>query len=376
MSYFKEIVLRYQRGEATDEEIAFVENEIEKNILLNELLATNISIELEHEEQAHPNENKGIEKEVNKKLRTVMWRSVLIILTLWLTLHFVVSPIMDRYYYNPIEKIGTDASGYKRFEVDYILYNGLFSPGYSPRVYPFYHTENLGFGSYDITIFTNNWFTGKMETLPLSIKRGTSSSPAQLRRLVKSLAVNSMGEVPDVFHSTLDDLKKLPEDTYVKAMLSFPKTKYKSIEEVYTLQENYPTIDVFWIAMNFELGYTTPIGTTASGRFTNETFDGVTFPKPITEGTLTERAEYTRQYFKASLLYLQKQPKFTRILGGPFMYGYQEILEEVEKNNYESPGIMISIRKDELLKIIENNPSYTFAVYDTKLGNFPINEHN
>src|SRR5690606_20525974 len=98
---------RYKNGTATEEEIKLVEEEIKKYEAIEEYLAEKMDLDFISlkEDEKLKEETIGIKKSVNKRLRRVVIASVSIVLAIILGIFFIVSPIVDSFYYNPTEKL-------------------------------------------------------------------------------------------------------------------------------------------------------------------------------------------------------------------------------------------------------------------------------
>ena len=99
---FRELLDKYRAGQASEEERALVEAELEKSEAIADYLAEQVEDALgAAETQAPAREVRHIQKKVNRRLRrTAVWAAC-IVLAVLLGVRFVVSPLVSSLYYQP-----------------------------------------------------------------------------------------------------------------------------------------------------------------------------------------------------------------------------------------------------------------------------------
>ena len=99
---FRELLDKYRAGQASEEERAMVEAELEKSEAIADYLAEQVEDALgAAETQAPAGEVRHIQKKVNRRLRrTAVWAAC-IVLAVLLGVRFVVSPLVSSLYYQP-----------------------------------------------------------------------------------------------------------------------------------------------------------------------------------------------------------------------------------------------------------------------------------
>ena len=102
---FREIFERYLKNEATAEEIALVEDELERAQVLNDYFLDKVdeatSLQLKIPEETIKKETKKIKKKINKKFRRTVLKVLASILGLVLCAILIISPILDACFYSP-----------------------------------------------------------------------------------------------------------------------------------------------------------------------------------------------------------------------------------------------------------------------------------
>lgn len=188
---FRELLDKYRAGQASEEERAMVEAELEKSEAIADYLAEQVEDALgAAETQAPAGEVRHIQKKVNRRLRrTAVWAAC-IVLAVLLGVRFVVSPLVSSLYYQPnaytvggmedrapdslVEENGVEvisigdlppeeAERYLRVEsqdvaVDLTALYSLIAPGTTVTAAS---AQPEGFGRYTLTVETEAWLTGE-----------------------------------------------------------------------------------------------------------------------------------------------------------------------------------------------------------------------
>ena len=188
---FRELLDKYRAGQASEEERAMVEAELEKSEAIADYLAEQVEDALgAAETQAPAGEVRHIQKKVNRRLRrTAVWAAC-IVLAVLLGGRFVVGPLVSSLYYQPnaytvggmedrapdslVEENGVEVirigdlppeevERHLRVEsqdvaVDLTALYSLLAPGATVTAAS---AQPEGFGRYTLTVETEAWLTGE-----------------------------------------------------------------------------------------------------------------------------------------------------------------------------------------------------------------------
>lgn len=166
---FKDLLEKYKNGSADDEEIKFIEEELEKHEAIEEYLSEGIDLDLK-KDITQDNINKEttfIKKSVNKKLRKVIISAVSIVFLILFAIFYIISPAVSSFYYNPSPK--TVGKYDEDLYFDLKAFTELNLPGYA--VGGAASSENMGFGVYNIYFERINLFTREEKDITAKIKR-------------------------------------------------------------------------------------------------------------------------------------------------------------------------------------------------------------
>lgn len=166
---FKDLLEKYKNGSADDEEIKFIEEELEKHEAIEEYLSEGIDIDLKKDitQDNITKETTFIKKSVNKKLRKVIISSVSIVFLILFAIFYIISPAVSSFYYNPSQK--TVGKYDEDLYFDLKAFTELNLPGYA--VGGAASSENMGFGVYNIYFERINLFTREEKDITAKIKR-------------------------------------------------------------------------------------------------------------------------------------------------------------------------------------------------------------
>ena len=100
---FKELMDRYEKGIASEEEKKLIEEEIEKYETIEEYIAKSLDMDFMELEKSNKQKEESVKlkKSVHSRLRKVVMTSVALVLIISLGIFFILSPIIDSLYYNP-----------------------------------------------------------------------------------------------------------------------------------------------------------------------------------------------------------------------------------------------------------------------------------
>jgi hypothetical protein len=166
---FKDLLEKYKNGSADDEEIKFIEEELEKHEAIEEYLSEGIDLDLKKDitQDNITKETTFIKKSVNKKLRKVIISAVSIVFLILFAIFYIISPAVSSFYYNPSQK--TVGKYDEDLYFDLKAFTELNLPGYA--VGGAASSENMGFGVYNIYFERINLFTREEKDITAKIKR-------------------------------------------------------------------------------------------------------------------------------------------------------------------------------------------------------------
>lgn len=390
---FKYIFEKYKNGTATEEEIKIIEEEIEKNELINDYLSENIFGEIDNISDdigLDEMETKVIKKAVNKKFRKVVGLSVVSVLLIILLINFLILPSYNSFFYNPSGKI-TNQQNQDELFIDMSTFTELHLPGYTTDNT---NVEGLGLGKYDITINQNNLFTG--ENVVFNGKVVRNELITQNNNLYKFPAINifydvdnknvlninkdgssTYGQNKEEREYLINNVKELPKGSVISSYISFKKDlsldELKSLEKKYNFTSN-------WIA----------IRTTDSNTYTKIGFDPTGTGVIIENGTLSEEdypcfelgnEEYDNGYsteilethFKSLLKYMSSREDFLNAFFNVNNISstiYSEALNYIESNGINTYGILLYTDVDTFLNLIQDENVYTIFIDNAKFSVF------
>lgn len=394
---FQELLDRYKNNTATDEEIALVEEELEKNELINDYLSEhlleNLNEKRESEDATSAKESQGIKKAVNRKFGKIVVVSVLAVALLFGGIKFLALPLYDKAFYNPNEGYHSEWSN--ALFLDVCAVTELWFPGY---VTSYANAESLGMGTYDITISLWNSFKGEDESFNNRLVRGNfEKSPSDFwhfpisnafyERNSSDVVVKADGTESQWVQTAeeksyyLDELKKLPETAEASVFFSFkediPLADY--CERV----KGYDNLYFNWVAVrsNDKPYHGSPIGFSPSG-------SGVIIEEgtlPIAEYPCFELANcdfnadlggYSSKdletHFKTLLKYASQRQDFLSAFCAVNSAGsganYLDILDYVEKNGVKTYGVLIQGNRDAILNFANEDMIHTIFVSNVKVS--------
>lgn len=250
---YKDLMKRYKVNQVTDEEKLFIEKEIEKYEAMEEYFAENLEDELgnlENIDDAKQNSHETVQlkRSVDHRLRKVIFKSVLIAMGVWISIFYILSPLVDAFFYNPqkfsVGEFENDVS------FDLAAVTELNMPGMSPsNVY----VERKGFGVYHLTYSYLDQFRGDFYGMSHVIRRGKITSTRQdlvLRRdPLEYLRYysNQKDILEELKENAMADVEELNPVSYGSFSISFEEDL--TLEELVTLEEKYEDIVFQWAAV-------------------------------------------------------------------------------------------------------------------------------
>lgn len=380
---FKQLLHKYKKGSATEEEKHLVEQEIEKYEAIEEYLSDMVDMNLgiTWESEQYKEESINIKKSVNSRLRRVIFTSVGIMVALLIGVFYIISPIVDNLYYNPT-KI-TVAETYQDINFDIKAITELNYPGYT--LSSWVNVDKLGFGEYDISYFRTNLFTEETTYVNSKLKRNMNITNHTSWTNDRSFNFTTV-RVPDWVtledsleqkSRVMDHIKQLSPVSYISAWLTFENDL--NMEELHQLELAYPDVQFVWVGIRTAspkesvpdlLGFithSTKLGVDKPDKEKYPAFDYLEWLiNPIGFDREVQRIE-PRGYelhFKDRLKYTLDRKDAVNILERrPNRHEYYEkALNYVEEHGVKTYGVLVYSNGQDLIEIIENGPILTLEL--------------
>ncbi len=376
---FKELLTRYKSGEATAEEIKAVEEELEKNELINEYLAEHI-LEGPPQFPTADAEAKRVKHAVNRRLVFIILSSVLLVAALALLAVFVGLPMYDRAFYDPNEGY-QNRFGTTQFLADVSAYTELHFPG---MITGSAKAEPLGMGEYDITIHQWSTFGGNDVFYRDRIVRGKAQNA--LYEFYHFPAINVFYDIggasekqdAESYSYYVDELKRLPETAWVSAYISFAQDI--DMRQLAALKQRYVGIGFRWVAVRVtdDRFFGTQIGfePTGSGIVIEDLVPKDKYPAfelaECERGPNGYSPETLEAHFKTLVQYLADRDGFVRAMGEvnnirPGGY-YREVLDYVNQKGVKSYGMLVNGHVGDILQLLDEDITGSVFVDDVKLS--------
>ena len=365
---FRELLEKYRAGQASEEERALVEAELEKSEAIADYLAEQVEDELgTAETQAPAGEVRHIQKKMNRRLRRTAAWAACIVLAVLLGVRFVVSPLVASLYYQPNEKgFGTSIEGEPDTECEAIaldltaLYS-LTAPGNTVNSVT---ARPEGFGRYTLTYELRDWLTG--ETDQISGTLDASQTGGWVRTFGSNFALATMESIADWGNladssngqAAADYLAELPPTSYVAAWLHFPEDL--STQELFALEERYAWKEGFtflWAGVRSgEELLPGLVGFNMSGAPFNsiapswEDYPMFNWYQMRAEGKYYSGAAYA-QHFLSLLSFIAGRPQAENALA--WGQNFSAVLDYVEEHGVQVCGVLVYAEAPDLVQMWE-----------------------
>lgn len=376
---FRELIHKYKNGTATEEEIKMIEQEIEKYEAIEEYLADNMDIDFnEFDDEVLNVETSGIKKSVNSRLRKVVITSVSIVLAIVFSVFFIISPLVDRLYYDPT-RISMGKEG-KDLDFDLRAFTELNLPGYVIK--SFAGAEKLGFGKYNIYFHRKNMFTEEVDNISMKIERNRRIATSfedlfgeniyfGFKTIKEPDYTNDLQIFKEQKERVMNHINELNPVSYVSAYITFEEDL--TMEELYKLQMEYRDVEFAWVGVR-----TSPEGERAeyiTGFYTdpNAGPHSSTFPDeekypgfqildylssvPMTDPYSVMPKAYEVHY-TTLLKYMADRTDAVEVFDfSPLKTQYyHSALDYIEEHGIKTFGALIYANAEDLIEFVENTP--------------------
>lgn len=374
---FKDLLEKYKNGSADDEEIKFIEEELEKHEAIEEYLSEGIDIDLK-KDISQDNINKEttfVKKSVNKKLRRVILSSVSIVFAILFTIFYVISPTVSSFYYNPSKK--TVGKYQEDLYFDLRAFTELDLPGCAINGAS---SSKMGFGEYNIYFERENLFTEEEQDITAKIKRNMRLGSfmdffgrdyrnyVTIFEGIRNPDIHFNNFLQDCSTKTINHIKKLNSVSYVSAYITFKNDL--TMKEYNELREKYDDIDFKWVGIRTEapgktVNYLSGFDPNFNdGSVTSDSADKNKYPYLQLVDWMTDKnnnnkfdmaTAYTTHYISL-LKYMndRKNAVKTLDLNETKVDYYKNALNYVQKNGVKTYGVLVYGEAGDLLKLINN----------------------
>lgn len=376
---YRELLERYKKGLVSEEERQMIEEDIEKYEAIEEHLSEIMDMDLinltiSKESEQHNEETIKIKKSVNSRLRKVILTSVAIMITLLIGIFFVISPLVDSYFYDPAKV----SVGEINSDINFDLYalTELNMPGYSltSDVY----VERQGFGEYDIGFFITNLFTQEKNYITTKIKRGEKIK--NYTEIIEDTGVNFMyvkypignsNQINEKKQRVMNHVMQLNPVSYVSANLTFEKDL--TMDELHQLEIKYPNIDFIWAGIRTAPHNDMPkdligINLIRSNKvMTREEiveekypafhiFEWLVNPIGYENSEMSLEAKAYELHYKSLLQYMIDRKEATKVLdlNPRRLEYYKSALDYTKDNGIKTFGVLVYSNAKDLIELVEN----------------------
>ncbi|HJB71052.1 MAG TPA: anti-sigma factor C-terminal domain-containing protein [Candidatus Flavonifractor avistercoris] len=379
---FRELLEKYRAGQASEEERAMVEAELEKSEAIADYLAERVEDELgTAEAQAPAGEVRHIQKKMNRRLRrTAVWAAC-IVLAVLLGVRFVVEPVVSSFHYQPnAQTVGQSEQTDVTFDLT-ALYS-LLVPGQTMTGAT---AEPKGFGRYTLTYETRDWLTGQtsqaVRTMaPDEYGSGAWIVPSMQRDAFDLLLMEAIAQdgcdlrESNMGQEKIDYLTQLPATSYVAAWAHFPEDlnpiKLAMLAQEYEAYEDI--LSFRWAAVrmaeeNMIVGYPTQACPYLDAAPDEEKYPMFSYSQmfdTLKQRTFTPQSKVQydgsveKQHFESMLAYLADRPEAVEALAGPLLpngyYDFAAMEDYVTENGVQIYGALVYAQPEALLKLWED----------------------
>lgn len=390
---FKALLEKYKNGSAADEEIKFIEEELEKHEAIEEYLSEGIDIDLKKDiSQANINkETTFVKRSVNKKLRKVIISSVSIVFLILFAIFYIISPAVSSFYYNPSQK--TVGKYDEDLYFDLKAFTELNLPDYA--IGGAASSENMGFGAYNIYFERMNLFTREEKDITAKIKRNM-----RIGSFIDFFARDYFGfeeiRTPEIekgdflerrSKNVISHIQRLNSVSYVSAYITFKDDlTMKELDEL--IKKYNEKIDFEWAGIRTEtpgktLNYLSGFNPDYNGgSVCSDSADSKKYPylqlidwfKNPDNNQNDWSGAYTKHYISL-LKYMNDRQMAVKALdvNETKVDYYKNALSYIQKNGVKTYGVLVYGEAGDLLKFINNEKIKNIELDDVLASKKNIN---
>lgn len=387
---FREMLELYQAGALPAPEKELVETELEKHEAISDYLYEISEIPALRELSAAEGETpadadeaqaESFARTVRGAIRRAFLKMGLIVGTVTLAavlaVLFVLPGLVDRFYYDPNEAVGTNDYGIvtTRMSLDLSVYSELFLPG---KYRSYVGAASEGYGVYNLTIPQTNSFDGHFTTVAGRLERGrlTLYNPDLLSPLPVNAfvlpenvewhfkGVGAAGDAEEAFAG----LQKLSEgELYIACFSLAELTDY---EELYRWHEETEVGGGFWCAVYDGNRSYNLMGFDAELGGYDMSWDRETYPmlslldsRESFEATIAAAAsgEAMQTHYISMLRYMADHSELTALFHGNYT-SWKDTIGYIEENGLQIYGFVTTADKESIQKLAaDERIAYVFT---------------
>ncbi|ACB84608.1 anti-sigma factor C-terminal domain-containing protein [Natranaerobius thermophilus] len=400
---FKHLLEKYKKGKATKDEIKLVEQELEKFEAIEDYYTENflsLANSKDEEDKFDEKDNKkinsyeenntiketkntlsmNINKLVNQRLRKVVFTAVIIVVILYTSIFFVLSPLVGMFFYNPSEtSMGEDSPDIK---FDFKALSELNVPGVNMA--GINYVESEGFGNYSISYSKHDPFIDEMDSQTIKLKQGDfigtlegigPSSHSFGFEVVKNPSLYEQGVYENQPEKMMEHLESLSPVSYVSVYLTFEEDM--DLKEFAKMKLELEDLDIQWAGVrthddhnkdkshgnnrNYLTGFNPNITGSISDARPNPDkyplFQLVDATKEPRDSGPESWAEIYETHYRSLLKYMTDREDFIKALDydpGKVEY-YEHALNYIDKNGVNVFGVLVYGEAQELLEFAEEH---------------------
>ena len=373
---FKEIFERYRNNTASDEELALVEEELEKYKLITEYLDEDWDVTpVMLTDEAPLQDMKKIRKNMRKRNALIVTTSIVLCMVIFLTSWLIVIPTMERHYWNP-EHNNTGVAYSTDLEAMLAVYAELVTPDTGIGKVT---SSKTGFATYDLNIQYWQYKVNGNDRLytKANIVKGELELPAGFLNTVP-VNIFTRGTYPyiteNLHYTSSYKLLELPEYVTITAAVSFKEDM--SMEELIQFEDSLLDGYINWVgirnsAVDVQLVPLCGFMPNQSGYVRDEL--NTTYPCLEIKG-LERTADNFEEHFKSMLRFMDDQYNLGTCLelsgkSNDKSY-YREVLEYVEANGIYSYGCYVTATPETFAQILSKkfSPVEQIWIQDSALN--------
>lgn len=384
---FKDLLNKYKEGNASAEQIKFVEEELNKHELIQEYLCEGYDITFEKdtfkEDVLKGNvkeETALVKRSVNKRLKKVIVASVSIVFLILFAIFYLISPILNNFYYNPSEK--TVGRYNQDLYFDLRAFTELNLPGYTLNNA---YSESSGFGAYNIYFQRRNLFTGDVKNINAKIKRnvkiGSFEDFFETSYLgfagITQPGTNESEFLKGQKDRVINHIDELNPVSYISAYITFENDltmkEFDELNKKYNNKISFKWVGVRIVGKGEPINYLSGfIPEPNDQSVTNDSADKDKYPAlQLVDIMMDENNDnkynmevvYTK-HFISLLKYMVDREKAVKVLdeNNNKMEYYKDTLNYVENNGVNTYGVLVCGEARDLLEFINNEKVKTIEI--------------
>ena len=382
---FKELLETYKKGEATPEQIRLVEEEIEKNKLVNDYICGDMEMEPpEPEESTAGRPDKESYKAVKKIMRRTLLKVAIIaaalVLAALLTAEHIVSPLVASRYYDPtkvIQEGKDDSRSITQGELDARVEYELIK--YSDELLS-YRAQDLGYGKYHVYMTTRDHLTMEVKYPESSLTTDINRSDYHLTTVFLYGPNNSRNRFGRLYFTGPEKIHDIPPDILVEAAVIFPEDL--NMDQLVSLRDEHSELYLTWAAVKNTSYIPTAPGTEPNignmGFRPVSIYSSVKTPPAIEEqypnlfltSGRTPTAEDLTQHFMSLLTYIcdrdeENIRKHQSYYRDDTMAWHKNSLNLVQKKGIRIYGAVVIGKYEDVVALYENGVIKGIQIYDT-----------